>query len=211
MAENGNVSRLSLTNIYVLDTATATAVLHRMQQRREEESKIARQALKTKEAELQKLAEEDASHEEARREYELYKKKVEAGDIGIGEPLKLAPKPRFLYLTEKKIMEMGLEATRSEVRMAESLAPWAEIKDTVPLAKVTSDVDGKFAIELPRSDVVLFAYTYRDVSNEVFHEEKDKTGFYCWLVTVTPTKEIIMLTNKNTVDTSAPENFAANR
>jgi hypothetical protein len=202
MTENGNVTRLSLTDIYVLDPATAIVVLHRMQQRREEESKIARQELETREAELKKLTEDDVSQEEVRREYEVYKKRVEAGDIDIGFQLKVPPLPRSAYLVGKQIAKMGIEAQRGIVRHAESLASHADIKDTIALAKTTSDVDGKFTMEIP-SDAILFAYGHCDIA--------DETEYYCWLVKEPPKTQLILLTNKNTIDTSAPENFAANR
>jgi hypothetical protein len=102
-------------------------------------------------------------------------------------------------------MEQLLNSSNDQEREAQKLSLYTdglEWKDIKVLSKTMTDADGKFAIgDVPSEHVVLFALSSRKV--------KGTTETYCWLVTPRPTDHLIMLTNKNTIDTPAPENFAA--
>lgn len=66
--------------------------------------------------------------------------------------------------------------------------------------KTTSDADGRFSISVPDEDII-FAHAERDIGN--------RSRFYCWLLKVPRDSQTVMLTNTNTIERSAPDNFAA--
>ena len=69
-----------------------------------------------------------------------------------------------------------------------------------PAARTTTDVDGKFSISRPDAGGCLFAATTRQTGI--------KTQYFFWLTQVPRDSTHLMLTNKNMIDSSSPENFA---
>ncbi len=184
---------------YVVDSSTATDLLKEMQQRREEQTKIARQELDEAKTQLRESEEEVEKTREQIRQYELRRQKnKEEGNLLF----EVSPMPLALIEAQKQNMRTRVNIKYELLDQAETLARWADIKEGVALAKVTSDVDGKFSLAIPGPNLVLFAHVWREPLDS-------GTGLYCWLVRVPADGKLIMLTNKNTVDTLAPENFAA--
>ena len=67
------------------------------------------------------------------------------------------------------------------------------------VARATTDVDGNFSIDHPNPDGCLFAVTTRETGI--------KTEYFCWLIRPPKGSDHIVLTNKNMIDTTSPENF----
>ena len=98
-----------------------------------------------------------------------------------------------------KQLEQALASIARTEQKAENLSSYAsDLQNIKAISKTTSDADGKFRIMAP-PDAVFFAFASRSVN--------DETENYCWLVSAT--EEPFMLTNRNTVGTLTPENFAA--
>ena len=110
----------------------------------------------------------------------------------------------------------ALEAKEAELKSLVDMATWTAtfkasyipaLSEYLPnidfpsVAKGTTDADGKFSIGPVSTDCVLYAFASREVSGTKLE--------FCWLVKPDPLQRTILLTNHNTVDSVAPENFAA--
>ena len=105
-------------------------------------------------------------------------------------------------LEKQQRLERTLLSLTTQREEARHLSKYGDLQNPKALAQTASDVDGKFTIMTP-NDAVVFAFCNRKVDN--------RAESYCWLVNATATDQPLLLTNRNTIDTSAPENFAANR
>ena len=97
-----------------------------------------------------------------------------------------------------------IERTQEEFKKKEdsalNLAKKAVSVKFTEIARTTADVDGKFSFARQDPTHCLFAVTARQTGN--------KTEYYCWLIKLQRGSAGLMLTNKNMIDSTSPENFA---
>lgn len=125
------------------------------------------------------------------------------------ETNELAPKLRMskeqidASLAQEAKLKQLLSLSTNKEREAANLATYAyglDWKNIRPTSHTRTDVDGKFTIHLTKSPTILFSFCNRHLG--------DNFESYCWLVNPSVKDDLIMLTNKNTIDTSSPDNFA---
>jgi hypothetical protein len=104
-----------------------------------------------------------------------------------------------LVRQERELLATRVSLLEQQVK-ARSLSHATDIGFTPGPVSATSDADGKFDLHAPKRQVVLFARFAARTRDE---------ESYMWLVRVSSEQNVVMLTDKNLLDSSAPENLAS--
>jgi hypothetical protein len=101
--------------------------------------------------------------------------------------------------TKGKDLEQNVATLERFQQTAQLLSNYAlQTANVNALSHTTSDADGKFTVLIPPKSII-YAFASRRADSNVEN--------YCWLVNPV-TDGALMLTNRNTIDSSAEENFA---
>ena len=219
--------RLPLAEVYVLEPSAASTLIRALEQRRKTRLADLDHELTTATADLkafddaqqpaldnaqsaweqfQRLFDQETIVREAMkargRTWEQTKALIDRNDE-IGRQMdecRLSMKPKeelTKLLTERAQLVAKRDSVPERQVLLQSLSSYILPGDFPATLKATSDVDGKFTFKSPIEDIVVFA------------QFQSKGVHYFWLVNVRKEQGPVMLTNKNILDSPAPENLAS--